>query len=109
MSIKLRLHQDKDKNMVPHMSFLYVTTFNDNVTVLNDTVMVTIHRYFLQKPSTILLLLYRCFLYGSSLFGSLGNNEARLMLFSFKNNISTRSKPIPPPPCGAHPSRNPST
>lgn len=48
-------------------------------------------------------------LYGSNLFGSRGNNDARLMLFNFKNNIKTRSKPIPPPPCGAQPKRNAST
>jgi len=45
-------------------------------------------------------------LYGSSRLGSLGNSDARRILFSFKNNISTRSRPIPPPPCGAHPIRN---
>ena len=35
---------------------------------------------------------------GSNRFGSLGKRDARRMLFSFKNNINTRSNPIPPPP-----------
>ena len=30
---------------------------------------------------------------GSRRFGSLGNRDALLMLFSFKNSISTRSRP----------------
>jgi hypothetical protein len=38
-----------------------------------------------------------CF-HGSNRLGSLGNNDARLMLFNFKNSIATRSNPIPPPP-----------
>lgn len=45
---------------------------------------------------------------GSRRLGSLGKREARLMLFNFKKSMSTRSRPMPPPPWGGHPMRNPS-
>lgn len=32
--------------------------------------------------------------YGCSLLGSRGNREALLILFSFKNNMMTRSRPV---------------
>ena len=54
-------------------------------------------QWFLALAGQKRVVMY-CDIYGSSLFGSRGNIDARRMLFSFKNNINTRSSPIPPPP-----------
>lgn len=54
------------------------------------------------------LCMIREYYQGSRRLGSLGKREARLMLFSFRKSMSTRSRPMPPPPWGGHPIRNPS-
>lgn len=43
--------------------------------------------------------------YGVSLFGSRGNIDVFLMLSNPKYNMTTLSKPIPPPACGGQPYR----
>lgn len=42
-------------------------------------------------------------LQGETRFGSRGNNDVLRILFKPKNNIVTRSRPIPPPACGGAP------
>lgn len=49
----------------------------------------------------IIIIELNCLLFslyhGRKRFGSLGNSEARRMFFKSKKNMSTLSKPIPPP------------
>ena len=47
--------------------------------------------------------------YGDKRFGSRVNMVHLRMLSNPKNNITTRSKPMPPPPCGNAPCLNAST
>lgn len=46
------------------------------------------------------------FSYGAKRFGSRGKSDALRILLSFKNNMTTLSKPIPPPACGGAPTAN---
>ena len=45
---------------------------------------------------------YKC-IQGETRLGSRGNSDVLRMLFKPRNNIVTRSKPIPPPACGGAP------